>query len=334
MPRLTRIEDVLFPVQEHPVFAHVKNPTDCQQLPVPHRKAIVDVVNRRVVGIVSQGYRLVTNREALELARQCCRRVFPDTKPGEWEATATDAPGSGGHCHIDLAHNSTVHDFNLVRPDQRPDAFGPFIRVTNSYNGLRALAFDIGFFRKVCKNGLIVPKSIIRFKFSHQHRDIDRAVLFEVADERLTKLKAGFCDQLGALRSRSVPRNQFEAIVFGALSIHRPGALKPESREAAEWKALGSHVGELRDRYVNELGENAYSVFNAVTEFASQPPHNHFIHRDRNSLQRLAGVWFTKFVQECRQPAFDLAAYVARLLGYPQQSSKRGGEAKSAEGPR
>ena len=30
-----------------------------------------------------------------------------------------------------------------------------FIRLTNSYNGLRAPAFDIGFHRKVCKNGLI-----------------------------------------------------------------------------------------------------------------------------------------------------------------------------------
>jgi len=72
-----------------------------------------------------------------------------------------------GYCHIDLIHNSAALDFTFVPPHQRPEAFGPFIRVTNSYNSLRALAFDIGFYRKVCKNGLIIPDTIIRFKFNN-----------------------------------------------------------------------------------------------------------------------------------------------------------------------
>ena len=98
-----------------------------------------------------------------------------------------DTPASGGHCFIDLAHNSTVLDFAYVPAKDRPDVFGPFIRVTNSYNGLRALAFDIGFYRKVCKNGLILPESIISFKFTHAHREIGTAIHFEVAHEKLTK---------------------------------------------------------------------------------------------------------------------------------------------------
>jgi hypothetical protein len=65
------------------------------------------------------------------------------TSSSEWEAKAVDAPSTGGHCCIDLVHNSTILDFSLVSPAGRPDVFGPFIRVTNSYNGLRALAFDI-----------------------------------------------------------------------------------------------------------------------------------------------------------------------------------------------
>ena len=52
--------------------------------------------------------------------------------------------------------------FSLVSPQGRPDVFGPFIRVTNSYNALRALVFDIGFFRKVCTNGLILRDAIIQ----------------------------------------------------------------------------------------------------------------------------------------------------------------------------
>jgi hypothetical protein len=64
-PRLTQINDVLFPVEERAVFASA-NGGD-QKLPqVPDKKAIVDSKRHHVLGIVSQDYRLVTNREALD----------------------------------------------------------------------------------------------------------------------------------------------------------------------------------------------------------------------------------------------------------------------------
>jgi hypothetical protein len=58
---------------------------------------------------------------------------------------------TAGHCFIDLVHNSAALDFTGVPVQGRPEAFGPFIRVTNSYNGLRALAFNIGFFGRSAK---------------------------------------------------------------------------------------------------------------------------------------------------------------------------------------
>jgi hypothetical protein len=58
---------------------------------------------------------------------------------------------------------------------------------------------------------------------------------------------------------------------------------------------------------------NAYAVFNAVTEFASHRPANRHVHRDRHSLQRLAGAWLNSFSQECRQPGFVLREYLKKL---------------------
>ena len=159
-------DDVLFPVKEHAVFVSMTEPGGERRLAVPDKKAIVNATTGRVLGIVSRSYRLVTNCEALDMAQQCCRTVFPTTKAGEWSVNATDAPSTGGHCYMDLIHNSTALDFSSVPAADRPDTFGPFIRVTNSYNALRALSFDIGFYRKVCKNGLILPDSVIRFKFT------------------------------------------------------------------------------------------------------------------------------------------------------------------------
>ena len=174
------------------------------------KRAIVNRTTHRVLGIVSRDYRLVSNREAIEMAHECCSTIFPETKPGEWDVRSIDAPATAGYCHIDLVHNSTALDFTFVSPDQRPDAFGPIICVTNSYNGLRALGFDIGFYRKICKNGLIVPDIVIRFKFTHLQREIGETIQFHIDQERLTQFKTAFTDYLTGLRNCAVPRAQFE----------------------------------------------------------------------------------------------------------------------------
>ena len=313
MPRLTDLKDVLFPVEERPVFVTIGDPPGERRVAVPEKKAIVNRASGRVVGIVSRGYRLVSNQEALDWAFQCCRTVFPETQAGEWQVKHTDAPGTGGHCFIDLVHNSTALDFRFVPANDRPDAFGPFIRVANSYNGLRALAFDIGFYRKVCKNGLIIPDSIIRFKLPHLRRDIGETIQFEVAQERLAKFKASFGEYLGALHTCAVARPQFEPLLSAVLALPHPEGLKPNSRDARDWDALNKHVSSLCDRYAGELGENAYAVFNAITDFASHPLANRFVCRERHSLQRLAGSWLSKFSQECRAQGFDVVEYLDRL---------------------
>ena len=313
MPRLTQLDDVLFPVEEHPVFVSLKDLSGERRLSVPEKKAIVNRTNNRVLGIVSLGYRLVSNREALSMAYQCCRTVFPETKPSEWGVTATDAPATAGHCYIDLVHNSTSLDFSFVPAAERPEAFGPFIRVTNSFNGLRALGFDIGFYRKVCKNGMILPDSIIRFKFNHLRRSIGKIIHFDVVHERLAKLTTSFTNYLGALQKCAVPRADFDPLVTGVLFLHPPEPLKPDTREADDWHSLTVHLSELSDRYAKELGENAYAVFNAVTEFASHPLTNRCVHRDRHSLQRLAGSWINAFSRKCSEPNFSLADYLDEL---------------------
>ena len=85
------------------------------------------------------------------------------------------------------------------------------------------------------------------------------------------------------------------------------------TREANEWVVLTTHVSELCARYSRDLGENAYSVLNAITDFASHPPLNRYVRRDRNSLQRLAGNWLVDFSQRCRKTEFDLSQYLIEL---------------------
>lgn len=313
MARLTHLDDVLFPVEECAVFAIFAKDSMNRRISVPDKKALVNANTRRVLSVVSRGYRLVTNREALDMALKCCRILFPETHPGEWEVKATDAPSTGGHCYIDLAHNSTALDFSFVPPGERPESYGPFVRVTNSYNGLRALTFDIGFYRKVCKNGLVLPDSVVRFSFVHRRRDIGENIQFDISNDRLAKMKAGFLEFLSSLRDYQVPTEDLQPLVLAVLALHPPKTLEPDTREAIDWTTLITHIAELQSRYTAELGTSAYTVLNVVTEFASDPPANAHVHRDRHSLQRLAGAWLNTFCRQCHQPGFNLKKHLVEL---------------------
>jgi hypothetical protein len=313
MPRLTDIKHVLFSVDERPVFVSLGPQGNARQISVPGKKALVHRDQNRVLGIVSRSYRLVSNQEALEMAYKCCSTVFPETVAGEWSVNAVDAPSTAGYCRIDLTHNSAALDFHFVRAEDRPDLFGPFIRVTNSFNGKRALGFDIGFYRKVCKNGLIVAENIIRFKFSHMRQEIDKDIHFEVARERLAKMKTGFADALAGLRTCALPRSQFERLVRGVLLLRAPSPKNPNPREAADWQMLNTHLAVLCTRYASELGENAYAAVNAITEFASHPLDLRCVLRERHGLQRLAGSWLTLFNEARRTPDFTISGHLEYL---------------------
>jgi hypothetical protein len=310
MARLTQLDQVLFPVEEHPILVKVPSSAGERLLAVPDKKAIVNMATHDVVGVVSRGYRLVSNREALKWGYECCRAAFPETQSSEWQVGVTDAPRTGGNCFIDLTHNSATLDFNVVSPQERPDIYGPFVRVTNSYNGLRALSFNIGFFRKICTNGLIARDAIIRFKFTHSRQDIGATIVFEVAHERLKKLKSSYKEYFDILRACVVREDESFPLVIGAFSFRAP---EPDisTRESKHWADLTAYIAALCSRYSQDLGENAYSAFNAITDFASHSPS--YVRRDRNSLQQLAGQWLIDFSQKCRQPNFKVSDYLASL---------------------
>ena len=313
MARLTELDHLLFPVEERFVFASVADASGKERLVrVTEKKAIVNRSNSHVLGIVGRDYRLVTNREALDMAFKCASAVFPDTKASEWVVETVDAPSTAWCCFFDVVHNSAALDFTFVPATKRPDAFGPFIRVTNSYNSLRALAFSIGFYRKKCTNGLILPESIIQFKFPHSRRDIAEIIEFNVDHVRLTKIKSAFNEYMASLRDCKVPHTDFQMLVSGVLLIKQPEAFK-DNREAAEWKTLIEHLNNMCGRYASELGENAYAAFNVITEFATNPLANRYVRRDRHSLQRLAGTWTATFSRECKRPGFQFAEYLKDL---------------------
>ena len=312
MPRLQTLDALLFDVALQPVFTTV----GLRTVPVPEARAVVSMPAGRVLGVVGRDYRLVSHAQALALAHDCVRAVFPETRPGEWQVAQVDAPSTGSACCIDLAHGSGALDFSALPAADKPEVYGPFVRVTNSYNRSRALCFDIGYMRKVCRNGLILRSAVVSFRMNHQRREIGEAVKFEVARERLARQQQEFGRFLARLQACPVPAEDIAGFASGVLGFRPPPADKADADTRwAAWQALQQQVDAAGARYAQELGANAHAVLNVVTELASRPPDNPLVRRDRHALQRRAGEWVIDFSSRCGEPGFDLRRYLASLEG-------------------
>lgn len=149
------VADVLFPVDLHPVFVPSVDKQE-QLLLVDDRlrraqgfSAVMAEDTGHVFAVVAQNYGLVTNQKALELAKECFQTIFQVLKAEDMVDFNVIMPQTRSFCHVDFIHRETK--FSLFQND---DWF-PYLRVTNSYNRMFALNFDLGFCRGICRNGVI-----------------------------------------------------------------------------------------------------------------------------------------------------------------------------------
>lgn len=313
--RLELLEDITFPVELQPLFTRFKG----REVPVRDSLAVVHSQGSYPLGVVSKEYRLITNGEALDFGIRCSLAAFPETRPDEWTVAAVDAPSTGSYCFIDLAHNSAALDFSGVPADRKPDAFGPFVRVTNSYNRTRALRFDIGYFRKVCRNGLILQDTLIHFSLNHQKRRIGEQILFEIDQDKLTKDREAFQKFLRGLLAIEVQESQAAVITEHTLGFKAPSRQVTASQLQA-WMELRQHVSQTCRRYIQEGGANAYALMNAITDLSSRPPASPHVRRDKHSLQKRAGAWLADFVTKAALPQFDVSQYIKDLNDSPRKT--------------
>ncbi len=324
MARITQSTDLFFPVTTQPIFTHCPRDGQKPATKIKDKKAVINDRTGEVLGIVGKDYSLITNEEARHYARVCARQVFRETKEDEWELLAVDAPPSARYCHLDLVHNTAKLDFAYLMVGTRegvPDTYGPFVRVTNSYNGRRALRFTIGCYRKTCSNGLTARRNIISFSFAHARKDIGTRIAFKVDHDRVRAMQQEFRSAFRILQKYRIDKGDGRRLVHAILAIRKPKDLmrkRPAGagthRRAAwrDWLCLEDHVEQLYQGYSLHLGDNAYSALQAATDLASRPLDNACLRRDRNSLQRLAGEWMIDFRRQCRKGSFDLSEYLGR----------------------
>jgi hypothetical protein len=301
------IADLLFEVDQVPVEAVIGINGHTHRVLIPGKKALINQTSGRILGVVSRDYRVVTNQEAVGLAREACGIAFPGISPLEWEAKRASAPLSLSFAHIDLMHRTHVLNYwdNEIKKD---DPFTPFLRVTNSFNGARSLRFDIGFMRKHCSNGVIFEEEVATIRASHSAEALAQLKI-EIKSHSLPKMWEGFSQFLNRIRSIKMDTAQSTLALNTVLHLPDP---KPDDKPARVegLKDLSTDFTHRLSRYRTELGPNAYAVFNTLTDIAARPPENPLFQKSRDTLEKRSGRWLKELAQQSPTTGFDLNAWL------------------------
>jgi len=59
-----------------------------------------------------------------------------------------------------------------------------------------------------------------------------------------------------------------------------------------------------------ELGENAYAVFNTLTDIAARPPEVACFQTTRDTIERRSGRWLKDLARQSQSPEFNLERWV------------------------
>ena len=327
---------VMFPVRKVDLYAETETGRRDR---IPGKKAVINTDSRKVLSVVSDRYRVLPNREALKLAYRCCVTAFPNTAHADWRVFSIEAPQTGGHCRIDLEHSGRILTYDWAFSDKVQDRWKPFVRMTNSYNRTHVFSLVFGFVRSACENGMIDWRSSIRIRITHSTKDIEKAIERDINEAKFSEVKSELRALLSPLVEIPIDHDRFWPVIQSALEIRMPKGM-PQDRRLA-WGALALQIHRTTQKYIDEFGNTAYALMNAITDVATRPPDKvcghcldgselhtreheellpddprgrpyRFIHRERHTLQRLAAMWVAEFSRSLRQKDFDLHAYLKK----------------------
>jgi hypothetical protein len=225
----------------------------------------------------------------------------------EWDAKRASAPRTLSYAHIDLMHRTHVLNYydTAVGKD---DPFTPFLRVTNSFNGARALRFDIGFMRKHCSNGVIFEEEVATIKASHSKEALDQLKI-EIQSRSLPKMWEEFSSFITRIRGIAMDIDQSTLALNSVLRLPDP---KPDDKPYRKegLSALATDFNSRLAGYRSELGPNAYAVFNTLTDIAARPPLGVYFQKDRDTIEKRSGRWLKKLAHQSQTAGFDLNAWL------------------------
>lgn len=226
--------------------------TDSQEL-IEGYKANVRDSDRRVLGVVTDRYKVIQNEEAF---------AFTDALLGEGVRYETAGSLQGGKKVWMLAR--MPHEYIITG-----ERISPYLLFSNTHDGSGAIKVALTPIRVVCNNTLNLALSTAKRSWSMIHTGDIQGKLQEAKDTLL--LADRYMDSLGKefenLRMKSMTDKQVMEYIEVLLPVEEDGTMKQ--------KRNIEHLREdLKMRYfdapdLQDVGKNAYRFINAVSDFAT-----------------------------------------------------------------
>ena len=313
MTRKTALIEILFPVELRPIFLQLTQKETAQLLTggssknyerIPQFKAVVDVERNNVFSVVTERYRLVLNSEAIKLGQECFKTVFTEATAEAMQVFNIISPKSRSFCHVDYIHKGISFE------PWQDDKWVPFLRVTNSYNRMKPLGFDVGFCRWICKNGLVLGEKSIRFRYVHTKGEVGKTTEFRTTFGELKTLENQFIESLHNLKRFYVPKTVMLPMLLRAFKVRVTDSDLLKAKRLEQLLALRRVQISLTEKYFNDIGPNGYAALNVLTDFASRPEAYISPENMVNQLQKRSGEWMAEFVTQLKRDDFNFDTYL------------------------
>ncbi|KAF0129154.1 MAG: Uncharacterized protein FD155_2643 [Bacteroidetes bacterium] len=319
-PATTALEALLYPVSMHPIVATFDERNEIKHSKQTHSHlAIVNETTNEIVSVVSKNYKILTNEDALNLAKGTFAKIFTSVSADHFVPFKVIAPKSGASCHIDLIHK----DVKLSETKWTQDTWYPFLRMTNSYNRTKAFTLELGFVRQLCSNGVIFKKSTIEIKYSHDKLNIEK---IGTDFSKLKKLENEFVAHLIKMRELKLKTNNLVGMVCKALNLRFDVFSKNrkiKEREIERFNRTKSIINRIAAGYIKEMDYNCYAIFNILTDFVSHQDQYKIIRGysiNPNAYYRRIGEWSQDILIKAKKENFNLDAYLKEFTFETQLS--------------
>lgn len=306
-----QLEDVLFGVELQTLYAEVKQPDKLftKQMPVPNHFGVINQKSGQVLSVVGKDYRLISNQNALDIGKQLFRQLYPSVKPEELIPFKVIAPASKASVHIDLIHPNV--NFKVFKQE----TWLPFLRVSNSYNRVLALTFEIGFVRALCSNGVLFEKDSLKLKYYHSKN----SKLDHIRDAgQIQSASNDFIQKCHQLETSTISPEMMIPLVFKALNINMTINDNGQIiRKLIQLDRLLQTTRKLIRKYINEMGKTYYAAFNVMTDLVSHED----VHKclpgfqlQVRSYYSKPSVWVDFFIKMQSQPDFSIDKYLNETI--------------------
>jgi hypothetical protein len=279
---------------------------------VPGYKAIIDKERNKLLSVVSSNYRLITNKEAYDLADYVVKEIFDGKCLKDFQCHNLIMPSTRSSCRIDL---TMPNDFyNLF--GNASESYMPFVRISNSYNKTLILKYQIGFCRYICLNGMIFGEKSVTFSTSHTGnlKDYIRKLVEQAKNKfgSISNLWKGFEQQMEILRDFKIDENFLMAIFCKVFDLVVSKQKEQSERVYENLLNRAKLISRLSKGYFNEHGNTAYAVMNILTDYASFPEWGNGTNMYVDGYQRRVGRWMNEFSSLCVKGNFDMEKYLGK----------------------